>query len=108
MKRVLAVLARAPEGISCRLGPEDLVQRVHAWRSVRDGLELVGRGRFEGGFTIVLRGDAAHLDEVSQLVAAERQCCDWARWELEREPGLARLTVSGDEELIAPLASAFL
>lgn len=108
MKRVLDVLARAPEAISCRLSPEDLVERADAWRTVRGGLESIDQNRFEGGFSIVLRGDEARLDEVSRLVAAERQCCGWARWDFEREPALATLTVSGDEELIAPLASAFL
>jgi hypothetical protein len=108
LKRTFEVFAAEPSAISCRLSPEDLVERGIAWRAIRERLEIVARDRFAGGFELVLHGRDEDLQEVSRLVAAERECCGWASWELERRPGEATLRVTGEEELIAPLASAFL
>ena len=108
MKRALDLLAVVPEAISCRLSPDELVERQRAWRAVSEHLDVVERDRFVGGFRIVVRGSDADLEQVSRLVAAERDCCGWASWELEQNAELATLTASGEEELIAPLASRLL
>ena len=106
VRRVFEILQAAPASISCRLSAEDLVERQDAWQAVRARVEVVDRTRFDGGFRLELRGHDDDLEEVARLVDAERECCDWASWRLERKPGNTTLTVSGDEELIAPLATA--
>jgi hypothetical protein len=108
LKRTLEALVAEPSAISCRLSPEDLAERRRAWRAIREQLVIVDRDRFAGGFRLVLRGRDEDLEKVALLVAAERECCGWASWELQRNPGEASLRVTGEEELISPLASAFL
>lgn len=106
MRRILDLRALAPAALSCQLNADDLAERAAAWASARAHVDVVERSRFPGGFRIVVQGRDEILEEIARLVAAERECCGWASWELETKSGQAALTVSGDEQLIAPLARA--
>lgn len=106
MRRAFDLRAVVPAAISCRLSADELAERGAAWESVRTHVEVVERSRFPGGVRLVVQGRDDVLQEIARLVAAERECCSWASWELETQWGQATLTVSGEEELIAPLARA--
>jgi hypothetical protein len=106
MRRAFDLRAVMPTAISCRLSSDELAERRTEWETVRAHVDVVERNRFPGGFRMVVQGRDDVLDEVARLVAAERKCCSWASWELETRWGQATLTVSGEEELIAPLAQA--
>jgi hypothetical protein len=106
MRRTFDLRAVLPAAISCRLTADELAERRTAWQTVRTRVDVVERNRFPGGFRMVVQGSDDVLQEVARLVAAERECCSWASWELETQWGQATLTVSGEEELIAPVARA--
>jgi hypothetical protein len=94
--------------ISCSLSADELSERWAAWQSVRERLQVVERDRFPGGFRLRFRGTHDDIGAAGELVAAERTCCEWAEWQLDPTPDGAILTVSGREDLIAPLARSFL
>ena len=93
---------------SCSLSPAELSERGAAWLAVRERVNVVEHARFDGGFRLAFHGGREDVEVVGALVAAEQLCCSWAEWQLDRTPEGAILTVSGQEELIAPLAHAFL
>jgi hypothetical protein len=83
--------------VACSLKQEDLAERRERWRRLTDQAlrlpESTARGvrlRFRA-----LPGVAAELDD---LVAAERECCAFADWSLERADGELVLTVSAGGE----------
>jgi hypothetical protein len=108
-RRLLLKATKAlPEAISCRLTEDDLAERLAAWQALGGRVDIIERTRFPGGFRLALRGRREDVELASELVAAERECCGWAKWELEPTSEGAILTVSGREHLIAPLADGFL
>jgi hypothetical protein len=106
MRRIFDLRAVVPAAISCRLSVDELAERRTSWHTVRAQVDVVERNRFPGGFRMVVQGRDEALQDIARLVSAERECCGWATWELETNCGQATLTVSGEEELIAPLARA--
>ena len=101
-------MTRPLELLSCSLSADEFSERRAAWQTLRGRLDIVERGRFPGGFRVTFQGRQNDVQAVGELVEAERQCCAWAEWRLEPTPAGAILTVSGREELIAPLARSFL
>src|SRR5262245_40585715 len=91
---LLKKLQVLPRAIACGLGDEALAERVLEWRAVGESLDVVERARFHGGLQLALRGHDEALEQVGRLVAAERECCGWATWELEPTRDGATLTVS--------------
>ncbi len=83
----------------------DLAARLDAWR----GLEAarVDGQRTEGGFRVRFRGEPTVYESLRTLVAAERDCCGWARWEVMEEDGWSVLEVAGPPGRIGALATAF-
>ena len=87
------------------MSPVNLAARLDAWRALEaarvDGL------RREAGFHVRFRGEPSVCESLRTLVAAERDCCGWARWEVVEEDGWAVLKVTGPPGRIDALASAF-
>jgi hypothetical protein len=104
-KKVLEVL---PSGISCRLNVDELAERGAAWSVLVDRVEIVEQTRAPGRFGLAFRATTEDVQAIERLVEAERVCCDWATWSLSPRDDGAVLAVAGDEELLAPLADAFL
>jgi hypothetical protein len=46
------------------------------------------------GLRLTFRADRGVLDELRSLVAVERRCCAWARWDVDEEGDVVALVVS--------------
>jgi hypothetical protein len=83
-----------PLPIACNLDAEQGPARIAQWRSVGEraqlGAELTAR-------TLVVTYRESALDELAALVQAERSCCAFLDWSLERSAGRATLKVQADE-----------
>ena len=101
-------MTRQSAAISCSLSADELSERRAAWHALGERLEVVEQTRFPGGFRVAFRGRRHDIEAVGDLVAAERRCCGWADWQLDPTAEGAALTVSGREDLVAPLARSFL
>ena len=95
--------------LACTLTPGDGALRLGRWRE----LALVGApvARRSGGDLEVRFGCAPGVgDELEILVAAERTCCAFVRWELAREGDHFVLHVRADPERpddVLPIATLF-
>jgi hypothetical protein len=92
--------------IACKLGDDQAGAQARRWvRLWRDaGLERV---ETKDGLRIRFRDAPAVEDELRALVAVERNCCSWARWEVRRADGGLILTVSSTPEGAATLHMMF-
>jgi hypothetical protein len=97
-----------PAAISCSLNADELSERRAEWHALLQRLDVVERIRFPGGFRMTFQGPRDDIGAVGDLVAAERQCCGWAEWQLDPTAEGGVLTVSGRDDLVAPLARSFL
>ena len=82
-----------PLPIACTLGPGDLRERVEQWNVL---IAAHGQGRTSHEREIVLRFDHAAADELETLVAAERECCAFLTWQVERGPEAVVLRITGE------------
>lgn len=99
--------ARRNESIACKLGPDETRLRRDSWRRVREQVQVVERTRVPGGFRIGFRGSHSAVKAVESLVAAERECCNWADWQVKTIGDRAVLQVTGPDTFIEELALAF-
>jgi hypothetical protein len=93
--------------IACDLDPAEVPRRRAGWQAVRQQVEIVERSRFAGGFRITFRGPPEAVEAVESLVAAERECCAWANWQVQATDDQVVLQVTAPEAQIDPLARAF-
>jgi hypothetical protein len=98
---------RRHEPIVCDHDPGELALRRAGWRAVREQVEIVERSRFRGGFRITFQGPREAVEAVEDLIAAERQCCAWADWQLSVTADAAVLEVTAPGDQLEPLARAF-
>lgn len=91
--------------LECTLGTEELVDRRAAWDDV--AAASVDRVRTESGLRARFRRSPDVSAALSALVAAERDCCGWASWELTDGGNCLVLDVTGPADRIAALADAF-
>lgn len=71
----------APAAIGCTLSSADLRDRKDRWRSVID-VALRAKRRIDGGVLLEFEPRPEITRELADLVAAEGECCAWARWSL--------------------------
>lgn len=91
--------------IACELGDETGTQVKRWMRLGRDaGLDRV---ETEDGLRIRFRAEPAVEEELRTLVAVERNCCSWARWEIHRADGDLILKVSSAPDGAAALHAMF-
>jgi hypothetical protein len=91
--------------IACTLGPDDGRRRIDDWRRLGNGFGL-GRVRADGTITVRFRDEPGVLQELERLVAAERICCPFLRWEITPLPSEWRLVISGEEDALGALSVA--
>ena len=94
--------------IACTLGSGELAEREQRWAAL---VRTAGSGRraMADGVELRFRADAQVEHELRELVAGERECCAWARWELEHEHGGGLVMhAHATERGIATLQSMFL
>jgi hypothetical protein len=95
----------APD-IACDLGAAKAATQAERW--LRLGREA-GRGRAEtpDGLQIRFRDEPAAERELRDLVAVERKCCAWARWEVRRAAGELVMRVTSTPAGAAALHAMF-
>jgi len=88
--------------IACTLGPQDGAQRLADWHrlAARAG---DGHTRTPGTLTLRFCDLPSVEDELKQLVSAERTCCAFLRWTLDRDGDRWLVEVTGDEDDLAVL-----
>lgn len=79
-----------PRPIVCTLTPGELQDRGAAWNRLMSS-GLVARERIPGG--IRLRAEPGASVALMELIALERECCAWIRFELNGDS----VTMTADE-----------
>ena len=71
----------APSSIACSLDAGGLERQEQRWEGLvrRAGID---RAATADGVALTFRADDGVVHELRELVAAENECCSWARWEL--------------------------
>lgn len=62
-----------------------------------------GREEASGQITLRFQGNRGVGDELQRLVAAERSCCPFLGWDLDRAPDGWALRISGDDDALRSL-----
>ena len=91
--------------LECSLSAAELAGRREAWEAV--AAARVQAVRNEGGFRVWFQSQPGISESLRFLVAAERDCCGWASWEVIDEEDWAVLEVTGPPDRVGALASAF-
>ena len=81
--------------IACTLSPTALASRRERWRRLIAASGLA-RDESPDGLHLRFRADPGAAAELAALAAAERECCAWAEWSVER----------GDAEIALVVRSA--
>jgi hypothetical protein len=91
--------------IACTLGAADGVVRLAQWRALSDARSNVRRSPGE----VVVRYEprCGLYEELESLVAAERECCAFAEWEVTRDPENVVLRIRADPQGLAAIVDAF-
>jgi hypothetical protein len=93
--------------VACTLTGDELAEQSRRWRALgaRAGLE---RADTDDGIQIRFRGDPGVEQQLRALVAVERECCRWARWEVETGDDSLRLHVTSTGIGVRTLHGMFL
>jgi hypothetical protein len=83
--------------LACSLGTGELRERGEEIEALF-GAYATGSERTPGGVRISLSGDDAVAERVEALVAAERECCPFLRFDLAREGDRLVLDIEGPPE----------
>jgi hypothetical protein len=91
--------------LACTLTPTEGRDRIQEWRTL---FRQFGAGRDEvaGRLTLHFRDAPGVAVELAKLVEAERQCCAFLEWHLERIGEIWTLRISGAEDAVRTLSSA--
>lgn len=94
-----------PDILGCSLSTTEVEDRRKARQAV--AAALVDGERNDSGFRVRFRAEPGLSEVLRALVAAERDCCAWGRWEVTDEGDCSVLEVTGPPGRIGTLASAF-
>lgn len=91
--------------LACTLGPDEGAARLAEWSRL---WEVAGLGRHQDPGQLVLRFRAAAGVEAAlgRLVEAERGCCAFLGWELQRDEDGWSLRISGEDDALSSLPLA--
>ncbi len=89
----------------CSLPDDELRSRREAWNQLASA--IVDRARTDGGFKVRFERADGVSESLRDLVAAERECCEWATWAVAEEGGHSVLEVGGPPDRVGTLAAAF-
>jgi hypothetical protein len=93
--------------VACTLGRGDLARRAARWEALA-GRSLARAARTDGGLRLVFRADPGAADELSDLVALERECCAFAAWSVHENRAELILDITGDgDQAAAAVQSLF-
>ncbi|HEX5191842.1 MAG TPA: hypothetical protein VFW09_03505 [Solirubrobacteraceae bacterium] len=94
--------------IACSLDATQLGERERRWSELVHAAGTTRRATADG-IEVRFRAGERTEHELQQLVAAERECCAWARWELHTDDGdLVMRVHAGNSTGAATLQSMFL
>jgi hypothetical protein len=88
---------RALLPIACTLGPSEGAQRVTDWTTLGNDAGL-GRERTTGRVVVRFRDLPGIGAELDRLVAAERECCGFLDWQLQRTVDEWQVVITGTED----------
>ena len=92
--------------IACTLSPTARASRRERWsRLITDS--GIAREPTPDGVRLRFRADPGTAAELSALAAAERDCCPWAEWSVERTGERVALHVRSAGEGVAALHAMF-
>jgi len=91
--------------IACTLDEADGGRRIEEWHRLDSEYAL---GRELGGGQLVVRyaPRADAVRRLTELVEAERRCCAYVDWSIDRSDGGLRLVVRGDDFALSTLPVA--
>jgi hypothetical protein len=88
--------------IACTLSSRDLSRQAERWRALRASAQI-DRADVADGIAIGFRADPGVEAELRALVAAENECCAWARWEVRRRGTDVELVATSTGDGVAAL-----
>ena len=91
--------------IACTLGAADGAARLARWRELSDARLTVQRTPDQ--LVVLYRSQRGVCEELEALVAAERECCPFAEWEVTRDAEHVLLRIRSDAQGLAALVDAF-
>ena len=92
--------------VACTLGASDFKEQAHRWTALRQRAE---RRQVEtaAGKRIYFAAEDGVAEELSALVAVERDCCAWASWTVEREADDVVLEIASSGEGVPAIRRMF-
>jgi hypothetical protein len=92
--------------IACTLGVGDRAERMARWRALSPS-RRPGYGRETDELIIRYQLRSGVREELEALVAAERECCAFADWEVSLDAGDVLLRVRSTPDGVAAIAAMF-
>jgi ABC-type phosphonate transport system ATPase subunit len=91
--------------LACTLEATDGAARLARWRALSDARLSVRRTPDQ--LIVRYRSQRGVQQELEALVAAERQCCSFADWEVTRDSEHVLLRIRSDAQGLAAIVGAF-
>lgn len=91
--------------IACTLEATDGAARIGRWRALSNARFDLRQG--PGEVVILYEPRPGVHEELESLVAAERECCGFADWEVTRESGNVVLRIRADAQGLAAIVGVF-
>lgn len=91
--------------VACSLEAVDGAARMGRWRAL-SGARIDMRHEPDQVVVVYEPRSGVH-EELEALVAAERECCAFAEWELTRAPESVTLRIRADAQGLASIVAAF-
>jgi hypothetical protein len=91
--------------LACTLVATDGAARLARWRALSDARLSVRR--IPDQLVVRYRSQRGVQQELEALVAAERECCSFADWEVTRDSEHVLLRIRSDAQGLAAIVGAF-
>jgi|SRR5579875_599081 len=91
--------------IACTLDAADATERLGRWRALSDGRLNVRQ--HPGEVVVSYRARRGVYEELESLVAAERECCGFADWQVTRESESVVLRIRAEAQGLAAIVGVF-
>ncbi len=91
--------------LACTLVATDGAARLARWRALSD--TRLGVRRMPDQLVVRYRSQRGVQQELEALVAAERECCSFADWELTRDSEHVLLRIRSDARGLEAIVGAF-
>jgi hypothetical protein len=91
--------------VACTLGATDGAARLARWRALSDA--RLNIRRMPDHVVVLYESRPDVHAELEALVAAERECCSFAEWELTRDSEHVVLQIRSDAQGLAAIVGVF-